>query len=91
MSERLYTITHKKTGQIVALIEATTPAQAYSRLCHEDYQISVTRAIDVGPHIRNGGRVITRIMDDFHNALGGEHNVAQAREPNRNAEALKLS
>ena len=88
---RLYTITHKQSGQIVAMVEASTPAQAYARLCQVDYQIAVTRAIDVGPHIRNGGRVITRIMDDFHNALGGENNVAQATESNRNAEALKLS
>ena len=91
MTARLYTITHKKTGQIVALIEASTPAQAYSRLCQEDYQISVTRAIDVGPHIRGGGRVITGIMEDFHNAIGGEHNVIEVREPNRNAEASELS
>ena len=91
MTARLYTITHKKTGQIVALIEASSASQAYSRLCQEDYQIAVTKAIDVGPHIRNRGRVITGITDDFSNALGGDHNVAQAREPNRNAEALKLS
>ena len=91
MSERLYTITHKKTGQVIALIEASSTSQAYGRLCQADYQISVTRAIDVGPHIRNGGRVITGIMEDFYNALGGEHNVAQAREPNRNAEAPELS
>ena len=88
---RLYTIVHKKTGQVMALIEASTPAQAYARLCQEDYQISVTRAIDVGPHIRNGGRVITGIMEDFSNAIGGEHNVIEVREPNHNAEALKLS
>jgi hypothetical protein len=78
MSARLYTIIHKQTGQVVALIEASTPSQAYSRLCQEDYRIEVTKAIDVGPHIRNGGRVITGIMEDFHNALGGENNVVKS-------------
>ena len=75
MSDRLYTITHKKTGQVMALIEASTPAQAYARLCREDYQISVTRAIDVGQHIRNGGRLITATMEDFTNALALGHPV----------------
>ena len=65
MTARLYTITHKKTGQVIALIEASTPAQAYARLCQADYQISVTRAIDVGSHIRNGGRLITATTEDF--------------------------
>lgn len=64
MSERLYTITDKITGQVIALIEASSMSQAYARLCQADYQISVTRAIDVGPHIRNGGRVITPVVDD---------------------------
>jgi hypothetical protein len=76
MSERLYTIYHKKTGQVVVLVEGSTPAQAYSRLCQEDYEIAVTKAIDVGPHIRNGGRVITGIMADFRNEL------PLPREPN---------
>ena len=62
---RLYTIVHKKTGQVISLIEASTPAQAYSRLCREDYEISVTRAIDVTEHIRNRGRVITTAMTDM--------------------------
>ena len=80
MSDRLYTITHKKTGQVVALIEASTPAQAYARLCHEDYQIEVTRAIDVGPHIRNGGRLITAVTEDFQNAVGAENNLLELAE-----------
>ena len=62
---RLYTIVHKKSGQVIALIEPSTPAQAYARLCQADYQISVTRAIDVGSHIRNGGRLITATTEDF--------------------------
>ena len=77
---RLYTIVHKKTGQVVALIEASTPAQAYSRLCQEDYQIAVTRAIDVGPHIRNGGRLITATMEDFQNAMGAENTLLELAE-----------
>lgn len=65
MVNRLYTITHKESSQIIAMIEASTPAQAYSRLCQEDYQIEVTRAIDVGGHIRTGGRMITATTEDF--------------------------
>lgn len=91
MPERLYTITHKKTKEVVALVEASTPAQAFSRLCQEDYQIAVTKAIDVGPHIRSGGRVITALWEELNNALGGENNVAQATEPNRHTEASELS
>lgn len=64
MTIRLYTITHKQSGQIVAMVEASTPAQAYSRLCQADYEISVTRAIDVGAHIGKGGRVITQEHGD---------------------------
>ena len=67
MNELLYNTTHKKTGQVVALIEASTPAQAYARLCQEDYQIAVTRAIDVGPHILNGGRLITSLYTPSEN------------------------
>ena len=123
MTNRLYTITHKQSGQIIAMIladadlirkkssgqvatailaipaipveqskesawgtvatiatiavanpreaktkhleEAASPHQAYSRLCREDYEISVTRAIDVTEHIRNRGRVITTAMTDM--------------------------
>lgn len=60
---RLYTIRHKQSGQIVAMIEAATAHQAYSRLCQSDYDISVTRAIDVGAHMRNHGRVIAENDD----------------------------
>lgn len=60
---RLYTITHKQSGEIVAMVEASTPAQAYARLCQSDYEISVTRAIDVSAHVRNNGRVITPVVD----------------------------
>lgn len=61
---RLYTIKHKKSGEIV-LIEAPTAAEAFARFCEADYQISVTRAIDVGEHITNGVRVITGVTKDF--------------------------
>ena len=78
MTARLYTITHKITGQVIALIEASSPSQAYSRLCREDYEISVTRAIDVGPHIRNSGRVITTLYTPSENAALGVEAIGPA-------------
>ena len=72
MTNRLYTITHKKSGDIVAMVEATNAHQAYSRFCQSDYEISVTRAIDVGAHIRNRGRVITFEPNTIHGP-GDDH------------------
>ena len=68
---RLYTIRHKQSGQIVAMIEAATAHQAYSRLCQSDYEISVTRAIDVSAHLRNNGRVISGNDEDAASAAAG--------------------
>ena len=73
MTNRLYTITNKKSGEIVAMVEASTPHQAYSRLCQSDYEISVTRAIDVGAHIRNRGRVITTPEPNTIHGPGDDH------------------